>query len=149
MLHLQGFAPSATINMRREDRLTSLWSLCATSAQCMSLDFTQATFATKENRSYHVSLPDYVELKRAGNCDSWRMVNYLVTKSPEGPGETNLYTGRPSGSRRGGLPSSARMGCWWRASCSWHSETNGRTPEVSREVRVQEEGLTVRMQGNM
>lgn len=43
--HSQGFAPSATISIRREDRLMSLWSLCATSAQCMSLDLTQATFA--------------------------------------------------------------------------------------------------------
>lgn len=42
---LHGFAPSATISIRREERLMSLWSRCATNAQCMSLDFTQATFA--------------------------------------------------------------------------------------------------------
>lgn len=42
---LHGFAPSATISIRSEERLMSLWSRCATNAQCMSLDFTQATFA--------------------------------------------------------------------------------------------------------
>lgn len=43
--HLHGLAPSATMSIRSEERLMSLWSRCATNAQCMSLDFTQATFA--------------------------------------------------------------------------------------------------------
>lgn len=47
---LQGFAPSATISIRSEERLMSLWSRCATNAQCMSLDFTQATFAATAMR---------------------------------------------------------------------------------------------------
>lgn len=46
---LQGFAPSATISMRSEERLMSRWSRWATNAQCMSLDFTQATFAAMKN----------------------------------------------------------------------------------------------------
>lgn len=53
---LHGFAPSATISIRSEDRLMSLWSRCATNAQCMSLDFTQATFAaitTRKLLTYH------------------------------------------------------------------------------------------------
>lgn len=47
---LHGFAPSATINIRREPRLTSRWSLCAKSDQCMSLDFTSATRAADKRK---------------------------------------------------------------------------------------------------
>lgn len=47
---LHGLAPSATISIRSEERLMSLWSRCATKAQCMSLDFTQATFAATAMR---------------------------------------------------------------------------------------------------
>lgn len=44
--NLQGLAPSATISIRREARLVSLWSLCAIIAQCRSRHFTRATRAT-------------------------------------------------------------------------------------------------------
>lgn len=43
--YLHGLAPSATINIRKELRLTSLWSLWAKSDQCISRDFTTATRA--------------------------------------------------------------------------------------------------------
>lgn len=42
-----GLAPSATISMRSELRLMSLWSLWASRDQCMSLDFTTATRAVQ------------------------------------------------------------------------------------------------------
>lgn len=40
-----GLAPSATMSMRRDARLMSLWSFWASRDQCMSLDFTTATRA--------------------------------------------------------------------------------------------------------
>lgn len=49
-----GLAPSATISIRSELRLMSLWSLWASRDQCMSLDFTTATRAvqgTKKTKS--------------------------------------------------------------------------------------------------
>lgn len=42
-----GLAPSATMSMRREARLMSLWSFWASRDQCMSLDFTTATRAAR------------------------------------------------------------------------------------------------------
>lgn len=47
-----GLAPSATINIRKELRLTSLWSLWAKSDQCISRDFTTATRAGNQNSNY-------------------------------------------------------------------------------------------------
>lgn len=44
-VYLHGLAPSATISMRKELRLMSLWSLWASRDQCMSLDFNTATRA--------------------------------------------------------------------------------------------------------
>lgn len=41
-----GFAPSATMSIRMEDRLVSLWSLWAIMAQWRSRHFTKATRAT-------------------------------------------------------------------------------------------------------
>ena len=105
-LHLQGFAPSATISIRREERLMSLWSLCATNAQCMSLDLTQATFAEGEAGG------KWVTACAAG----WRDIKGAASA-------THLCTGRPSESRTAGSPSSASTGCWSRASCSWRSES--------------------------
>lgn len=46
-MHSHGLAPSATISMRSELRLMSLWSLWASRDQCMSLDFTTATRAAQ------------------------------------------------------------------------------------------------------
>lgn len=51
---LQGFDPSATSSMRSELRLMSFWSLWATRAQCMSLDFTQATLAAGGDAHTHI-----------------------------------------------------------------------------------------------
>lgn len=45
LAYSHGLAPSATISMRREDRLVSFWSLWAIIAQCRSLHFTKATRA--------------------------------------------------------------------------------------------------------
>ena len=43
--YIHGLAPSATRSIRRDARLTSLWSFCAKRAQCISRDFTTATVA--------------------------------------------------------------------------------------------------------
>lgn len=48
----QGLAPSATISMRSELKLMSLWSLWARRDQCMSLDFTTATRAIQETKTH-------------------------------------------------------------------------------------------------
>jgi len=53
---LQGFDPSATNSMRRELKLMSFWSLWATKAQCMSLDFTHATLAAGRNAQTHTEI---------------------------------------------------------------------------------------------
>lgn len=112
---LQGFAPSATISIRREERLMSLWSLCATNAQCMSLDLTQATFAEveAEGKELMCGPSDWETLKEG----------LVIVGQCRGHSGMHLCTGRPSGSRRAGSPSSASTGCWSRASCSWRSET--------------------------
>ena len=46
----QGFAPSVTISMRRELKLTSLWSRWAIMAQCKSRHLTKATFAATQHK---------------------------------------------------------------------------------------------------
>lgn len=46
----QGFAPSVTISMRRELKLTSLWSRWAIMAQCKSRHLTKATFAANQHK---------------------------------------------------------------------------------------------------
>ena len=51
----QGLAPSATMSILRELRLTSLWSLWASRDQCMSLDFTTATRATQTHTHGYTS----------------------------------------------------------------------------------------------
>lgn len=56
----QGFDPSATSSMRSELRLMSFWSLWATSAQCMSLDFTHATLAAGFHTQTHRLKPDLI-----------------------------------------------------------------------------------------
>lgn len=131
---LQGFAPSATISIRREDRLMSLWSLCATNAQCMSLDLTQATFAEVEAEGKEL-------IGGPSDCETLKEGRMIVGEH-QGHSGMHLCTGRPSGSRRVGSPSSASTGCWSHASCSWRSETkdthrwDGRGPPASTRLQA-------------
>lgn len=50
LVSLQGLAPSATISMRREERVVSFWSLWAIIAQCKSLHFTKAIRAVCKHK---------------------------------------------------------------------------------------------------
>lgn len=60
--HSQGLAPSVTISIRRELRLTSLWSRWAIMAQCKSRHFTKATFAATNAKT---TLQDKSQLSRS------------------------------------------------------------------------------------
>lgn len=113
---LHGFAPSATISIRSEERLMSLWSRCATNAQCMSLDFTQATFAAATMRN------DWHTTEKLDSCVIdlhfwfWLSRKLLYILVPY------LCIDRLFVSMTEDSLSLRSMEYLWHASCSWHSE---------------------------
>lgn len=111
---LQGFDPSATSSIRSELRLMSFWSLWATRAQCMSLDFTQATLAAGGDAHTHLESQHLIHL-----TDRW--IEWIEWAEWQVESVSDLCTGRLSGSKTEGWPSSVNRGRWSRASCSSHS----------------------------
>lgn len=63
----QGLAPSATISMRREDRLMSFWSRWAIIAQWRSRHFTRARRAVCNNKHRHLNQTNVLYWKNINN----------------------------------------------------------------------------------
>lgn len=115
---LQGFDPSATSSMRSELRLMSFWSLWATRAQCMSLDFTQATLAAGGDA--RTEKKSEISISSIWQAGEWRDLTKMSGRCVS-VCVPDLCTGRLSGSTTEGWPSSASRARWSRASCSSHS----------------------------